>query len=161
MKNPTDVLSGIFVLIICGIGAYSISSLPEPTSLDLYGPASFPKMIIALLAFCGILLIIKGIKTPPSKDYWKNPHVIRHLCYFIGLFYAYLASLTYLGEFFITLQDIYIPSGTAFCITTTLFLLIALPLLGRKKTLENIIVSVTTTACLFGVFGVFFKVLLP
>ena len=49
----------------------------------------------------------------------------------------------------------------AFSISTALFLLIALPLLGRRKLVEIVAVAGITTGVLVGVFAGFFQVLLP
>lgn len=161
MRNLTDVISGILVLLICGIGFYSISSLPEPVGMDLYGPASFPKMILYLLAFCGVLLVIKGARKQEVKDYWKDAPVLKKLALFIVLFCVYVYSIIFLSDFSLTLVDIYIPPGVIFSSTTFLFLIIAFPLLGRKKILQNIFASLITTIVLYVVFGILFKVLLP
>lgn len=160
MKNPTDVFSGILVLIICAIGFYSISTLPEPSGLDLFGPASFPKGILVLLTFCGILLLIKGIRVAPLKAYWQDRDILKKLFFFVLIFYGYLIALTYLGDYFLT-ASFYVPPGVAFSITTFLFLMIAFPVLGRKNHVQSFIVALCTTGILYAVFAIFFQVILP
>ena len=53
------------------------------------------------------------------------------------------------------------PHNGGFIVATLLFLLVALPVLGRRKPLEIICVAVGTTGILVLAFGGFFQILLP
>lgn len=161
MKNVADIFCGVFFLIICGIGVWSVSSLPEASGLDYVGPAALPKFAIAVLALCSIYLIIKGFIVKAPKKYLPEKKIFTKVCIVILIFYAYLASVTYLGDFFMTMENPIFLYGGGFGISTVLFLLIILPFLGRRKPLEIIAVSCITTALLIVIFGMFFKVLLP
>ena len=121
MKSPTDVASGIILLGLCGIGAYSVRSLPE-AGMEAIGPATFPKIILVLLC---------------------------------------VLSLALLGDLFLSMENPPFAANGAFSISTALFLLIALPLLGRRKPVEIVAVAAITTSALVGVFSGFFQVLLP
>ena len=127
MKSPTDVVSGFILLGLCGVGAYSVATLPDAGGMEHVGPGAFPAGILA----------------------------------FIGLFYLYLVTLTGLGELFLNMENPPFQANGAFSISTFLFLLIALPLLGRRKPIEILSVAVLTTAVLVFAFGWFFQVLLP
>lgn len=43
MKSPTDVVSGFILLGLCGVGAYSVATLPDmPEAWSMSAPARFP-----------------------------------------------------------------------------------------------------------------------
>lgn len=161
MKNPTDIVSGCFLLGLCAIGAWSVSSIPSSTGLDHFGPSAFPKLIIVLLTVLSFILLIQGFIKKPLKFSWPDRWVLKRILIFVGLFYLYLIILVGLDRLFLHMDNPPFQSGGAFGISTTLFLLLALPLLGRRRPMEIILVSFITTAVLIGTFGWFFKVLLP
>ena len=161
MKNVADIFCGVFFLLICGIAMWSISTLPEASGIDYIGPGALPKFAVAVLALCSIYLIIKGFLVKAPKKYLPEKKIFVKVCIFILIFYAYLASVTYLGDFFLSMENPIFLYGGGFGISTDVFLLIVLPFLGRRKPLEIIAVSLITTALLIVVFGMFFKVLLP
>lgn len=103
----------------------------------------------------------RGSAAPPLKSTGPNPRVFKKILAFIGLFYLYLVTLTGLGELFLNMENPPFQANGAFSISTFLFLLIALPLLGRRKPIEILSVAVLTTAVLVFAFGWFFQVLLP
>ena len=150
MKSPTDVVSGFILLGLCGVGAYSVATLPDAGGMEHVGPGAFP---------AGIL--VQGFRRSPVKVYWPESKVFKKILAFIGLFYLYLVTLTGLGELFLNMENPPFQANGAFSISTFLFLLIALPLLGRRKPIEILSVAVLTTAVLVFAFGWFFQVLLP
>ena len=160
MKSPTDVVSGIILLGLCGIGAYSVSTLPE-TGMEQLGPGAFPKMILVPLAVLSLILLVQGFRKAPSKSYWPEARVFKKVLLFIGLFYLYLITFTELGDLFAGMENPPFTANGAFSISTALFLLIALPLLGRRRIGEIVAVAGITTGVLVGVFAGFFQVLLP
>ncbi len=160
MKSPTDVISGIVLLGLCGIGAWSVSTLPE-AGMEQLGPGAFPKMILVLLAILSLVLLAQGFRRAPSKPYWPEAGVFKKILLFVGLFYLYLITLTGLGDLFANMDNPPFTANGAFSISTALFLLIALPLLGRRKIVEIVAVAGITTGVLVGVFAGFFQVLLP
>ncbi len=160
MKSPTDVISGIVLLGLCGIGAWSVSTLPE-AGMEQLGPGAFPKMILVLLAILSLVLLAQGFRRAPSKPYWPEGKVFRKILLFVGLFYLYLIALTGLGDLFANMDNPPFAANGAFGISTALFLLIALPLLGRRRIVEIVAVAGITTGVLVGVFAGFFQVLLP
>ena len=114
-----------------------------------------------LLTALSLVLIVQGFRRSPVKVYWPESKVFKKILVFIGLFYLYLVTLTGLGELFLNMENPPFQANGAFSISTFLFLLIALPLLGRRKPIEILSVAVLTTAVLVFAFGWFFQVLLP
>lgn len=161
MKSPTDVVSGFFLLGLCAVGAYSVSLLPAAGSTENVGPGGVPRAVLVILAVLSCILIVKGLRQMPDKRYWPEPRVFKKVLCFLGLIYLYLITLTGLGDLFAAMENPPFASGGAFCISTCLFLLIALPLLGRRKPVEVLLVAVLTTAVLLAAFGWFFQIMLP
>lgn len=160
MKSITDVVSGCILLILCAVGAYSVGTLPAD-SVESVGPAGVPKAVLIITAVLSALLILKGLRDAPIKRYWPEAPILKKVLLFIGLFYCYLYSLTWVGGIFFEMENPPFSSGCAFSICTFSFLLLALPLLGRRKPLEIFLVALLTTATLVVSFGSFFKVMLP
>lgn len=160
MKSPTDVASAVFLLALCGIGTYSVSSLPG-AGMEVIGPGAFPSAILFLLTILSAVLLVQGFRKAPDKKYWPEKKVLGKIGLFIGLFYLYLLSLTQLGDLFATMDNPPFEANGAFAITTSLFLLIALPLLGCRKVVRVVAVAAITTGTIVGVFSGFFQVLLP
>lgn len=46
MKNPNDVISGLVLLALCAVGAYSVHTLPSPTPPEVVGPAMVPTLAL-------------------------------------------------------------------------------------------------------------------
>ena len=161
MKSPTDVVSGLILLGLCAVGAYSVSLLPAAGSTENVGPGGVPRAVLVILAVLSCILIVKGLRQMPDKRYWPEPRVFKKVLCFLGLIYLYLITLTGLGDLFAAMENPPFASGGAFCISTCLFLLIALPLLGRRKPVEVLLVAVLTTAVLLAAFGWFFQIILP
>lgn len=133
MKSPTDVVSGFILLGLCGVGAYSVATLPDAGGMEHVGPGAFPAGILVLLTALSLVLIVQGFRRSPVKVYWPESKVFKKILAFIGLFYLYLVTLTGLGELFLNMENPPFQANGAFSISTFLFLLIALPLLGRRK----------------------------
>lgn len=161
MKSITDVVSGIVLLGLCGLGAYSVGTLPDDAGMEQLGPAAFPRMILVCLAALSCILIVQGLRRAPVRRYWPEAKTLRKILLFIGLFYLYLIALTELGDLFANMDNPPFTANGGFSISTFLFLLLALPLLGRRKPVEILSVAVLTTAILVFVFSWFFQVLLP
>ena len=47
MKSPTDVVSGFILLGLCGVGAYSVATLPDAGGMEQIGPGFFPTALTA------------------------------------------------------------------------------------------------------------------
>lgn len=161
MKSPTDVISGILLLVFCAIGFSSVSQLQAVGTLEHIGPAGVPRSVLILLTVLSSILVIKGFLHKPAKAYWPQWQVFKKILAFIGLFFLYLADVVFLGDFFAHMDSPPFAWGGAFGISTFGFLCLALPLLGRRSPLEIFLVASLTTACLLIAFGWFFQVMLP
>ena len=104
MKSLTDVISGIILLVLCGIGAWSVSTLPE-SGMEQLGPGAFPKMILVPLVILSFILIVQGFRKAPAKSYWPEAKVFKKILLFIGLFYFYLITFTELGDLFLNMEN--------------------------------------------------------
>lgn len=74
---------------------------------------------------------------------------------------CYMAAMVWLGDLISGMNRLGMPHNGGFIVATLLFLLVALPVLGRRKPLEIICVAVGTTGILVLAFGGFFQILLP
>lgn len=162
MKNRSDVFSGLLLLCLCALGAYSVSQIPaQDAAVEQIGSGSFPTIILTILTvFSGILTLQGFLKNPP-KSYWPETAVLKKVFTFAGLLYLYMYSFVVFGNYMKYVQNPILTSGVSFIVTTFTFLLIALPLLGRTRPLEIFLVALITTAVLYGTFGWFFNVILP
>ena len=105
MKSPTDVVSGFILLGLCGVGAYSVATLPDAGGMEHVGPGAFPAGILVLLTALSLVLIVQGFRRSPVKVYWPESKVFKKILVFIGLFYLYLVTLTGLGELFLNMEN--------------------------------------------------------
>ena len=62
MKSPTDVVSGFILLGLCGVGAYSVATLPDAGGMEHVGPGAFPAGILVLLTALSLVLIVQGFR---------------------------------------------------------------------------------------------------
>ncbi|MBD5416191.1 MAG: tripartite tricarboxylate transporter TctB family protein [Desulfovibrio sp.] len=161
MKSPTDVVSGLLLLVFCAIGFSSVAELPAGGTLENIGPAGVPKAVLILLSFLSAVLIVKGFVRAPARPYWPDRRVLKKVGAFVGLFFLYLAGVIGLGDVFAHMESPPFAWGGAFGVSTFFFLCLALPLLGRRKPLEVFLVASLTTVCLLVAFGWFFQVMLP
>lgn len=77
MKSPTDVVSGFILLGLCGVGAYSVATLPEAGGMEHVGPGAFPAGILVLLTALSLVLIVQGFRRSPVKVYWPESKVFQ------------------------------------------------------------------------------------
>lgn len=151
MRIHKDVISGIVILLFCAVGALSTSQLPPPSAEEWAGPSTLPYITLGATALCGVLLVITGIARRnadrASRSFNLDPKVLAFYVFWV----CYMAAMVWLG----------MPHNGGFIVATLLFLLVALPVLGRRKPLEIICVAVGTTGILVLAFGGFFQILLP
>ena len=112
------------------------------------------------LAVCGVIQLYRGLRLSRfAKDAAFN-FSGKSILFF--LFYLlYMLVMVRFGDVLSTLYGGFLPHGSGFVVSTALFLLIALPVLGRRKPVEICSVAVITTGILVVSFGGFFKILLP
>ncbi len=160
MKSRTDVVTGIFLLIFCAVGAWSVSQIPPPEVPGTISAASFPKAVLILLTVLSFILLIKGFFYT-ARTKWPEAPLLKKMFLMIGLFLAYLGGIAYLGDFFANMENPPFHCGMGFSVSTFIFLLLALPLLGRRRPLEIFLVAAITTAVIIAAFVGFFQVQLP
>lgn len=161
MKNLNDTLSGLALLCLCGVGAYGVWLSYAPADREIVGPNALPLAALAGTALCGLFLVIKGLRNRSAARSWGNGRAVLKVLSFFGLFVVYLAAMIVLGDSLAAWETFPWPHNGGFTITTFLFLLIALRVLGRRRWLEILGVAFLTTASLLFIFASFFQILLP
>jgi putative tricarboxylic transport membrane protein len=104
MKVSDTIFGAIFVTLGLLV-LWSASGLPNIPGQDV-GPAAFPSLLAVLLAGCGALLAVRGVKTPAGPgpagpgwiafDPWTRswPHLRNALTLIAGLVFYVLCSET-------------------------------------------------------------------
>lgn len=159
MRIPNDVLNGAAVLLLCAVGAVSAAGLPAPSADEWAGPSTLPFFSLGATAVLGMILIVQGVarRATAARGFGISPKV----CAFFALWVGYMVLMTVLGRWLAWQDVISVPYNGGFAVATTLFLLVALPLLGRRRPVEILGVALGVTGILILVFSVFFKVQLP
>ena len=161
MRIHKDVISGIVILLFCAVGTLSTSQLPPPSAEEWAGPSTLPYITLGATALCGVLLVITGIARRnadrASRSFNLDPKVLAFYVFWV----CYMAAMVWLGDLISGTNRLGMPHNGGFIVATLLFLLVALPVLGRRKPLEIICVAVGTTGILVLAFGGFFQILLP
>lgn len=160
MKNINDTISGLVLLGLCGLGIFSVSSLPPTAEGEAVGTRALPSLAVAGTAVCACLLLLKGLVSGAATKSWGDMRIVRNVLLFFCFFLLYLMGITYLGDWF-AYQTILPWSHGGFAVSTFLFLLISLRILGRKKPLEIVSIAFLGTAALLVAFMHFFQVMLP
>lgn len=143
MKNVTDLLSGITFLALVLFGFSLTASLPKPLPGAYFGPASFPNLLLILIAVgaCGLIGKALLAKASSANTLYISPQAF---C-FILLFFAYLVGFLTFG----------------FLIATVPFLIGAQYLFGRRKIIGTCFTAICGTAGIYTFITFVFKVPLP
>ncbi|RRD70699.1 MULTISPECIES: tripartite tricarboxylate transporter TctB family protein [unclassified Desulfovibrio] len=162
MKIHRDIISGTIVLFFCVVGASSTSQLPTPSTGEWVGPSTLPYIALLSTTLCGIFLVIKGAvcrNAAYSAPYLPNldPKALGFYAFWV----CYMVAMICVGDLVASLDWLNMPHNGGFIVSTFLFLLVALPLLGRRKPLEIAGIAAGSTAALVLTFSGFFQVLLP
>lgn len=161
MSLHKDAISGIVLLILCILGAISVSQIPDPDANEIVGPATLPKISLIALAVCGIIQIARGMRKGSKTDGASYGFCWKSIAFY-GFYLMYMIAMVLIGDFIIEKNFVkYIPYAGGFVISTILFLIASFYMLGRKKPVEIICVTLITTAVLAISFGGFFKIILP
>ena len=161
MRIHKDVISGLVILLFCGIGALSTSQLPPPSAGEWAGPSTMPAITLAVTALCGILLILEDLLRRKADARSGSFNINGKVLAFYAFFVLYMLGMVCIGRLLGGVPWLGLPHNGGFIVATLFFLLIALPVLGRRKPLEIISVAVVTTGVLVIAFGCFFQILLP
>lgn len=161
MSLHKDAISGIVLLILCLLGSMSVAQIPDPDVNEIVGPATLPKISLIALAVCGVIQIFRGIRKGGKADDASYGFCWRSIVYY-GCYLIYMIAMVLIGDFIIDKNFVkYIPYAGGFVISTIIFLIASFYVLGRKKPVEIISVTLITTAVLAISFGGFFKIILP
>ena len=160
MALHKDLISGLALILLSAGGGLSVAQLPDPDANELIGTASLPKGALIALAVCGVILIIQGYCRRADKEGTSYNINLKAVAFF-AFYVLYMIAMVWVGDFLSSASWIDLPYNGGFVITTILYLLAALPLLGRRKPVEIVAVAVLTTGLLAVVFAGFFNILLP
>lgn len=161
MKNPTDVFSGLVLLGACALGAYSVSSIPLHTGKELISSADVPILALVGMACCALIVLFRGLRHKALTLSNSNPAAVKKVLSYFGIFVLYLWGMIVIGDVMSAQDWVSLPHNSGFTIATFLFLLVSLPILGRRNKKEIASVAIITTVLLLVAFGIFFQVLLP
>ena len=161
--NWSNIIIGIILLIASAFYYFSTSEFPPPSKTENLGPAFFPTLLAAALALLALLLILSSLFFRGATGKEKGGAVIqgaerleedsfsvesvsyKFLLGTIGLSFLYVGLLSILG----------------FLISTPLFLIILIRLLGYEKWVNTLAASIGLTAALYLLFATALGVSLP
>ncbi len=159
MKKSDAVIGGI-LLALAFFYYLSTRDLPPPSVTEKLGAGFFPVLLTITLAILSILLLVNSFLSRNSSDgnaavaggerLEEDAFTAENISYpmllgTMGLSILYVALLNFLG----------------YLVTTPLFILAMLRLLGTKQWLKNIALAAVLTASLYLLFGKALGVPLP
>ncbi|MDF1592115.1 MAG: tripartite tricarboxylate transporter TctB family protein [Desulfobacterales bacterium] len=144
-SSKLDLSIGI---ILCVLGAFlflNTYTFPPPLQPNAPGSATFPRIIIIMMMFFGIIMIyqsrLPNLKTAAAK---QAPVFSKNFVTAVGLILMYLALLQYLG----------------FVLDS--FLYLCLTLVARiNGRIKAVLVSAVGVACFYLIFAVLLNIRLP
>lgn len=87
-KDGTDIIAGLLLIAAAIFFGYQTLELPIGTSLRM-GPGYFPMVLSGLLGFLGLLVLIKGLRSPAGEPMgpiaWRGLLLILPAPVFFGL----------------------------------------------------------------------------
>lgn len=159
MKNWTDIVISLVLLIVCGVVWQQTTLLPETSSgVEFFRPASFPRGVACLLGALSLLLLVRSLRGTDTPALWPEGRILRKVLLMICLVLGYVSLFIYGGD---AAYDLQCPEGTGFCVATFVFLVLALLLTGYRRVPFILLLSGTMTAALYVIFALLFKVPLP
>ena len=162
MRNLTEIAVGVFTLLFCAIGFWGTASTKiSAFSTDPLGPVAFPNVVLTLLAILGVIQIWRGLYRVKGKEYWPEAPVLKKIACFFLLFFLYIGMVTYFGRLYVYLHVPGLLQGTAFIVSTVIYLTTALLLSGRRKVLEIGLIATLIPTSIVAVFAYFFQVTMP
>ena len=159
----SNIIIGVILLIFSAFYYYSTSEFPPPSKTENLGPAFFPTLLAATLAFLAILLIVNSIIFRGASGKDKGGAVIQGAERLEeDSFGAEEISYTFLlGTICLSFLYVGLISILGFLISTPLFLIILIRLLGYEKWTNNLAASIGLTAALYLLFAAALGVSLP
>lgn len=162
MKNKTDIGTGVATLGVCLLGLWGLSTIENTASTtDPVGPVAFPAIVLGLLTLCGLLQIRQGFHMDRVKNYWPASPIFKKISLFILWFLCYVGLVIILGDVFAQSSITWLQENMGFAVSTFIYLLGALYLVGRRSPVEMILVAALVPAVIVLSFSYFFQVTLP
>lgn len=155
MKNKTDFIIGLMLIVFCMVMGHQIYLLPPSHSNDLFTATSFPTGILGILFVLSILLIWVSIKQNQTKASWPERPIIMKILLMSLLITAYVIAFIVFGNI---AYDALFPIGTSFTVTTFIFLICAQYIANHRKFIQNSIISASMTSACYVAFVFLFKV---
>lgn len=161
--NWSNIIIGIILLAASVFYYYSTMDFPPPTKTENLGPAFFPTLLAVVLAILSLLLVIAGLfprgASRKDKDaaalegaerleedaFGADAISFQPLFAAVGLSFLYVGLISVLG----------------YLVSTPLFLIALIRLLGYEKWVNNVIASAGLTIALYLLFVVALGVHLP
>lgn len=161
--NWSNIIIGVLLILFSAFYYFSTGEFPPPSKTENLGPAFFPTLLAVTLALLSLLLILGSFRFRGRSAKEKGGAVIegaerleedafsaddvsnRYLYGTIVMSFLYVGVLTTLG----------------FLLSTSLFLVILIRLLGYDKWVNTLAASAGLTAALYLLFAVALSVSLP
>ncbi len=161
--NWSNIIIGVILLISSAFYYFSTSEFPPPTKTENLGPGFFPTILAAALAFLALLLILNGLLARGASGKEKGGAVIQGAERLEeDSFSADNVSNKFLfGTIILSFLYVGLLSVLGYLISTPLFLIILIRLLGYEKWANNLAASVGLTAALYLLFATALGVSLP
>lgn len=162
MKNKTDIGTGVATLGVCLLGVWGLTTIENTASTtDPVGPVAFPTIVLALLALCGLLQIWQGFHMEKVKNYWPSSPIFKKIALFILWFLCYVGLVIVLGGVFADSSIGWLQENMGFAVSTFIYLVGALYIVGRRSVVEMTLVGALVPAVIVFSFSYFFQVTLP
>jgi len=161
--NWSNIVIGIILLAGSAFYYYSTLDFPPPSKTENLGPAFFPALLAGVLAFLSLLLILNNLLARRASGKQKGGAVIEGAERLEeDAFSAEDISYKFLlGTIALSFVYVWLISVLGFVISTVLFLIVLIRLLGYEKWVNNVAASVGLTAALYLLFAVALGVTLP
>ena len=161
--NWSNIIIGIILLITSAFYYFSTMGFPPPSKTETLGSAFFPTLLAAALAFLALLLILNNLLARGASGKEEDGAVIQGAERLEeDVFGAGQISYTFLfGTIILSFLYVGLLSVLGYLISTPLFLIILIRLLGYEKWANNVAASIGLTATLYLLFAVALGVSLP
>lgn len=143
MVKDRDSLSG-FIVLIFSIAGYFYSEFKISSEAKVgVAPDFYPKLLFIVIGICAVITLFGSIKRESKRTMPKFnwPAVITVIALLIG--YAYLLQLT------------------GFIISSIIFMVAFMFVLGERKPLNMILIPVITSLLIYFLFSKAFMIMLP
>ncbi len=161
--NWSNIIIGIILLVSSTFYYFSAAEFPPPTKTENLGPAFFPTLLAATLAFLALLLILSSFLSRSSSEKEQNEAAVDGAERLEeDSFSAENISPTFLfGTICLSFLYVGLLPVLGYLISTPLFLIILIRLLGYEKWINTISASIGLSATLYILFAVILGVNLP